>query len=521
MKNFHRTLVLGASLAALAGCGGDEIVSPGTGGDIIINNPAPTPTPTPTPTSTPTVTPAAGCPTINATGGLTDGGTITGPTGEYRICELPAVIDADTTLPYVDGLLYALNGRVDIGTDAGATSTGYDVQLTIEPGVIVYGATGRSFLVANRGNQLFANGTADKPIIFTSRDNVLGLSNDSSIGQWGGVVLLGRAPVSDCSSGNYNVGGGLDQNGNAFSQANCQKNLEGTAVTTPFGGTDINDKSGELSYFQIRYSGFSLAPGNELQSLSGGGIGSGTVINHWQSHNSSDDGMEFWGGEVNMDHVVVSGADDDSFDFDSGVQAFIQYAIVVQRTGGGDNLIELDSPSSEYAVEALPRSNFHLSNFTFINQSSSSSQAVRARGSARLRLANGVIQSANPCIRIDAAGTLAADPTFNSIFASCSATQPVKGSDGVSDAEVQAKWDAGTNNTADATLTLSMTYENGSNEDGVAVFDPTALDAFFEVPANIGAAGTGNTAWVDGWTCTSTTLSISGANSECTSLPVY
>ena len=87
MKMLQRTLVLGCSLIALAGCGADEIVSPGTSGDIIPTNPTPDPAPTPDPTPAPTptvapVTPANGCPTIAATGGLTDGGTITGPTGE-------------------------------------------------------------------------------------------------------------------------------------------------------------------------------------------------------------------------------------------------------------------------------------------------------------------------------------------------------------------------------------------------------------------------------------------------------
>lgn len=122
MKNFQRTLVLGASIVALAGCGADEIVSPGTSGDIIINNPAPSPTPSPTPTGGATVTPAAGCPTINSAGGLTDAGTISGPTGEYRVCTLPETFNVDDNLPFVNGLLYQISGRVNVGTDQGSTA---------------------------------------------------------------------------------------------------------------------------------------------------------------------------------------------------------------------------------------------------------------------------------------------------------------------------------------------------------------------------------------------------------------
>ena len=194
MKNIQRTLVLGASIVALAGCGADEIVSPGTGGDIIINNPpapAPTPAPTPTPTGSGGVTPAAGCPTIATSGGLTDAGTISGPTGEYRVCQLPSTFTVDDTLPAIAGLLYEIPGRVNVGTDQGFSSTGTDVTLTIEPGAILF-AQAESFFVVNRGNTVEANGTASNPIIWTSRDNVLGLSTDSSDAQWGGVVLLGR-----------------------------------------------------------------------------------------------------------------------------------------------------------------------------------------------------------------------------------------------------------------------------------------------------------------------------------------
>ncbi|MEE4316961.1 MAG: hypothetical protein V2I74_08270, partial [Erythrobacter sp.] len=196
MKNIQRTLVLGCSLVALAGCGADEIVSPGTSGDINVNitNPAPTPTPTPTPTQS-LVTPAGGCPSILSTGGLTDAGTISGPTGEWRVCTLPATFDASDTLPYIPGLLYQLGGQVFVGTDQGFASTGNNVTLTVEPGVIVF-AQGSSALIVNRGNRLNANGTADRPIVWTSRDNVIGVANDNSQQQWGGVVLLGRARVS-------------------------------------------------------------------------------------------------------------------------------------------------------------------------------------------------------------------------------------------------------------------------------------------------------------------------------------
>ena len=105
MKTITRSLVFGCSMLALAGCGAEEIASPGTGGNVIINNPTPTPTPPPTPTGG-TVTAANGCPTIADAQGLTDEGTIQGPTGTYRVCAMPARFNTSSTLPYIAGLLY-------------------------------------------------------------------------------------------------------------------------------------------------------------------------------------------------------------------------------------------------------------------------------------------------------------------------------------------------------------------------------------------------------------------------------
>src|SRR5262245_22597489 len=110
---------IAASVAAiLSGCGGaEEIASPGSGGNITINNPPANNPSDPGTGNGDLATPAAGCPTIANPAGLVDDGTITGPTGTYRVCTLPAQLTASTTLERVPGLLYAMNGRVDVGPD--------------------------------------------------------------------------------------------------------------------------------------------------------------------------------------------------------------------------------------------------------------------------------------------------------------------------------------------------------------------------------------------------------------------
>ena len=523
MTLFHRTLILGCSTLALAGCGADEIVSPGTGGNITINNPpAPAPTPTPAPTST-LVTPANGCPTIADPQGLTDDGTITGPTGEYRVCTMPARFNASATLPFVRGLLYRMNGRVDVGTDGGPAPDVTDglsdtnVALTIEPGAMVY-ASGASFLMVNRGNRINAIGTPARPIIFTSRDNVLGLNSDASSGQWGGVVMAGRAPVTDCIAPGAVTG-----------SVNCERQVEGAAQPAVFGGATNAGTSGTLSYVQIRYSGFVLSGDNELQSLTTGGTGSGTVFNNIMSFNSSDDGVEFFGGFVNMTNLIVVGAEDDLVDTDTGVKANLQFVIGVQRAGAGDGVIEADS--SNTGNDSLPRQNTQVSNATFI-QRRTNDQSIRLRGGTDYAIVNSILIDATPgtaCLRIDDLQTIRAanvglddvgPPRFESFVMDCD-TPFRAGSGGVTLADTQNIFNAGTNNNSNYTNSLTMTFVNGATENALTAFDPTVLSSFFTNAGFVGAARAGDT-WFQTWTCNSSAVSFgSGNTGDCTSLPVF
>ncbi|WP_338242896.1 hypothetical protein [Aurantiacibacter hainanensis] len=506
---------------ALAACGAEEIASPGTGGNVTIITPAPTsaPTPTPTPTSGPLVTPANGCPTVNDPAGLADEGTITGPEGEWRVCATPQRFTADTTLPRIDGLLYRLAGQVSVGTDGGPTADGNnpDVTLTIEPGVIIY-ASGSSFLNVERGNNIDAVGTVNQPIIFTSRDNVLGLNNADSSGQWGGVVLSGTAPVTDCR-----------QSGATPGTVNCDRLVEGSAQDNLFGGASPNDSSGTLSYVQIRYSGFVLSGDSELQSLTTGGTGNNTELSFIQSVNSSDDGVEFFGGEVNISNLIVAGAEDDSLDSDTGVKLNAQYVLVAQRAGAGDAIIEADSDNGLY--QQTPRQETNLVNATLI-QRKDDDQVVRIRGAADYLIANSVIIDASaagtPCIRIDQTETIATSgqpdengaPRFESVALDCQ-TNFRDGSDGVSAADAEAAFDAGAGNTKDFTNTIQNGYLNGANEDGYTpIFDATALSSFFETVTFIGAVSAAND-WTQGWTCDSSALTFGNNTGNCTGIPVF
>ena len=158
------------------------------------------------------------------------------------------------------------------------------------------------FLVVNRGSKMNAVGTVAQPIIFTSQQNLNSAgTSDSTQGQWGGVIMAGRAPIANCSTGTNDAGG---------TSTTCQNVVEGTG-NAQYGGAVQNDNSGTVQYVQIRYSGIEITPGNELQGLTLGGVGSGTVIDHVQVHNSSDDGIEIFGGTSNLKYLALTGSDDD------------------------------------------------------------------------------------------------------------------------------------------------------------------------------------------------------------------
>lgn len=536
MKTIHGVLLLGCSALALAGCGADDISSPGAGSiDVDINNPAPTPTPTP---GTGLVEAAAECPGTAATGGLvlSNDGTIEGPEGSWRVCTLPALVNVSSTLPKRTGVVYRLNGRVDVGCDGGfkaptATSTfatttvacgartlsaDTNVTLTIAPGAIVYGdsTSAPAWLAVNRGNKLMAEGTAALPIIFTSLQNIQGSNTNDSMGQWGGVVLLGRGEITDCSTGMGTTAGN-----------NCERVTEGAADPANFGGQDNTYNAGSMKYVQIRFSGYSLAPGNELQSLTGGGIGSGTQLEYIQSVNSSDDGSEFFGGALNLKHYVAINADDDSLDLDTGVQANVQFALIVQKPNAGDSFLEFDSNGNEADD---PRTKITVANFTAVQTSvgsgnSGNQASMLFRGNSDVTLVNGVVYTpTNECLRQNgttAGGSAATSLTAHSVVMTCGGTGAFLGTGTYDNAAVQAAFNAGTNNNGAFTSTLTSTFVNGAGETAVPAYASlSTLSSFFTNVTYIGAVKDASDTWYRGWTCDTTNANL-GSNSACTAVP--
>ncbi|HJL17813.1 MAG TPA: hypothetical protein RMH99_19265 [Sandaracinaceae bacterium LLY-WYZ-13_1] len=226
-----------------------------------------------------------------------------------------------------------------------------DATLTIDPGTTIYGDTLGDFsaaLIVTRGARLIAEGTADAPIVFTSGNP----EGARATGDWAGVALLGSATAND--------GECVDGTDAACSGGYLQDRLEGidpADVRALYGGRDDASSCGSLRYVRIEFAGRELTPDNELNGLTLGGCGSGTTLSYVQVHRGKDDGIEFFGGTAPIDHAVISGASDDSLDFDEGWRGNGQFIVIHQYPGVGDRGIEADNFGSDESATPVTRPN--------------------------------------------------------------------------------------------------------------------------------------------------------------------
>lgn len=186
-----------------------------------------------------------------------------------------------------------------------------NATLTIEPGTEIRGEQG-AVLVITRGAKIMAEGTKEKPILLTSAQ----ATGQKAAGFWGGLLVLGAAPI----------------NVNKLSTPpSDEATFEAFTSAIPegkFGGTDASDNSGVIKYVRIEFAGFNFVADREFNNLTLCGVGSGTVVDFVQVHGGSDDGIELFGGTVNVKHIVSSQNQDDGFDTDNGWNGKAQFVIV-------------------------------------------------------------------------------------------------------------------------------------------------------------------------------------------------
>lgn len=386
-------------------------------------------------------------------------------------CGLSGTLLQDVRL--TAGQTYLLQGAVYVGNEA------TNAKLSIDAGTTIRGSNGRDFLVVRRGSQIFALGTKQAPIVMTGFE-----AGKTTRGQWGGLVLSGRSTLNQCKNANAAV---------------CENTPEG-GVDATYGGSIPDDNSGTLRYLRIEYPGFEVSPDNELNGLTLNSVGSGTQIEYVQVVGSNDDGVEMFGGTVNLKHIVVSSAQDDSVDWDFGWTGKAQFVLVKQGTDDGNMGIEADNNVNN--GQAQPRSNPTLANVTLIGGSPKKGDGILLRRGTGVSLYNSIITGfTSSCLNLDDADTFNAGAVkFSGVIVKCAKSFDDQASDPFSVSQLFLQQEM--NVVADPMLNGYL-LQNENSPAFSNFVDLSAVDSFFEEAYYAGAVETlsGSSAdWTKDWT---------------------
>jgi hypothetical protein len=341
---------LGALAVGLAGCGsGDINLSPSTnvtdsnntnnngGGGGSATNP---------------------CASYVNTGGQTVQGTYDDTNCTYSSSFVDAGnnLKVDMTIPALpNGGAHIFRGSLFVGESygsnaelaaAGIAEGGDGPVLTIEAGATLAFASTAQFMVINRGSQIFAVGAPDAPITLTSLSDVQGTVDPLAVQQWGGLVIDGFGVTNKCAytgSITYAADGSVASDTLALA-GECHVDSEGSAGLdeNQYGGDNNDDSSGRLEYVRVKHTGATVGNGDELNGVTFGAVGRNTIVRNIEVYSVYDDGLEFFGGAVNVENFLGMYIRDDSLDFDEGYIGTIRNALIIQQETDGANCIEAD-----------------------------------------------------------------------------------------------------------------------------------------------------------------------------------
>ena len=292
----------------------------------------------------------------NTTGG---GGTTTGQT-----IKLAGTYLENLTLDPIN--TYVLNGSLIMAS--GTT-------LTIPAGMTIKAeASGANVYIAiSQGARIIANGTANEPIVLTSA------ASNPAAGDWGGLILLGKAPVNSVVTG-------------ATSTSEI--------ASLPYGGSDAADDSGSIQYLRVEYSGGAADGQSENNGLSFYGVGSGTLVQYVESFEGKDDGFEFFGGTVKVNYLVSINNQDDSIDWTEGFSGNITNAYV-KHGADHDKGIEADGYNTDYSNAGAYYSKPTITNVTIDGFDAASGTAVNVRAGTQGLFNNLTISNFSLAFKID------------------------------------------------------------------------------------------------------------------------
>jgi len=324
--------------------------------------------------------------------------------------------------------IYKLTGPLTIQEDA---------SLTIPAGTRIEATGGTSaYIVVAQGGKIYVNGTSTDPVVMTSANG------SPAPGDWGGLVICGKAPINSATSASAEVSG------------------------LTYGGTNPNDNSGTIRYLRIEYSGAIYNANKEFNALSLFGVGSGTIIEYVQFYRSSDDGVEFFGGTVNTSYIVSTYNEDDQFDWTEGWSGTNNYWYGKLGNNIGNRGIEADNLEANF--DATPIANPTINNMTLVGLGNQGSEpdAIKLRRGTKSIMSNVVLDNFLTGLNIEHDQTIAFIPT---------------------DLKV-----------TNVTFSNITNLSKGKNTAGATV---DVTNAYTETTTATGAGnGTGVPTWAQGWT---------------------
>lgn len=259
--------------------------------------------------------------------------------------------------------LHIFEDSLFVGEDVNASAAASGIRvpqdgegptLTIAAGAKLAFSASEDYVRIARGSRIVAEGTAAKPIVFSSvtdlRDNA---GTEADRGLWGGVQINGNGLTNKCSDAERQPSGANPHN--------CHATAEGRPAA--YGGNNNAENSGSLRYVVIKHAGYEVVEGSELNGLTLNAVGSGTRIEYVQTYTTQDDGFEMFGGAVDLKHVVGVNVGDDTFDFSEGWTGNIQFALSV-ATSGGNTCVEADNTGSGRGDGIAPLTKGRISNLT-------------------------------------------------------------------------------------------------------------------------------------------------------------
>jgi hypothetical protein len=407
-------------------------------------------------------------------------------------------LTVDLTIPFISGvhifqdsLFIGQNVPPTAGTAAPAAGTG--PTLTLAAGNTLAFLDSGDYVVINRGSTIIANGSQTAPITFTGfTDAVTGTAGPEDVQLWGGFVINGNGLTNNCSD--------------AERAANqCHVAAEGGGVTH-YGGNANDESSGVLRFVVVKHTGFEVAPGDELNGITFNAVGSGTVVENIETYSTFDDGIEFFGGAVNVTNFVALYVRDDSIDFSDGYSGTIQNALVIHSRSNanrcieGDNIGEGRSTQGE-ALDTAPLTNPTIRNMTCItsniDQAAGSthgdSEGPLLRQGAQMGLVDSIVYggygttvaalSSNECYEIESPVSLnfasVGNTTSRNVIVACQ--EAIKGT--LANGDALTQWAIGAN---PSTNGANYSFNTGNS----VITDPTNAAVSLLVPNSFYTATT-------------------------------